>query len=121
MITESDLQREIMALLRRRGLVVLRLNSGRVKLDAGRWLNLCPPGTPDLLVVLPGGASGWIECKTAAGKLSAVQAEFQSDLAGLGHSVLVARSPLDVVDWLDQHNHQTNREREVICSSPIRR
>lgn len=41
-------------------------------------------GVADRIVVLPSGRVWFVELKTEAGKLSALQAEFQREIKGLG-------------------------------------
>lgn len=43
------------------------------------------------------GVSGWLECKTANGRLSTVQRDWHAAALAAGVNVLVARSPADAV------------------------
>ena len=47
-------------------------------------------GFPDLGVILPGGASCWIEMKDVGGLVSSVQQDMHDDLRAVGHHVGVA-------------------------------
>lgn len=64
------------------------------------------PGVPDLCVLLPGGRVGFVEVKTAAGKLSPAQVRFREIATATGCPYLLARSVSDVVHgvvaWLAQ-------------------
>lgn len=91
-MTEHDLQSLIRLRLSEAGFV-LRLNVGRVRTADGRWFDAgLPPGTPDLLAVLPGGRTAWIEVKTPRGAVRPEQARFLRRLQGMGHAAGVARS-----------------------------
>jgi hypothetical protein len=68
------------------GLIVQRLHSGRGR----RRQLLCIPGTPDILVVAPGGRTLWIETKSKGGRLSPAQREMHDKLRAMGHDVRVA-------------------------------
>ena len=63
-MTEGDLQAAcLQALDRIPDIYVMRLNSGGVKAKGGMWFRGCPAGTPDLLILLPGGSCVWVELK----------------------------------------------------------
>ena len=49
-------------------------------------------GTPDFVIALPGGATLWVEAKTAAGKLRPEQAAWLAALRAVGHRAEVVRS-----------------------------
>ena len=91
-MTEHDLQSLFRLRLSEAG-VVLRLNVGRVRTADGRWFDTgLPPGTPDLMVVLPGGRTAWVEVKTPRGAVRPEQARFLRRLREMGHAAGVARS-----------------------------
>jgi len=90
-MSESDIQREIVEELRLRGAVIFRMNAGRGK----GWQLLCPPGTPDLLVIEP-HHTWWCEVKTPTGKLTDDQVAMHERLEMMGHEVVVARSVEDI-------------------------
>ena len=50
-MSETALSKSIKTALEKSGYPVLRLQSGRVQLQSGHWMVLCPKGTPDLLVL----------------------------------------------------------------------
>lgn len=84
--TETDIQREIIEVLRRRGALVFRMNAGRGRNNQ----RLAPPGTPDLLVIEP-HRLWWCEVKTPTGQLSVDQKEMHEALERFGQEVVVAR------------------------------
>jgi hypothetical protein len=94
----------IVKALNEAGYWAIRLNSGKVKVRGG-WLNLCPPGTPDILVLLSGGRCLWVETKDVKKDYHKEQQESQGDfharLEGLHHRVVVARCLDDVLAALE--------------------
>ena len=50
------------------------------------------PGIPDLLLVLPHGASAWLEFKAPKGIVSPAQRDTHARLEAMGHRVAVVRS-----------------------------
>ncbi len=100
-LEEATTQKSIIAFLKARGAIVLKLNSGKIKTDRGAWISLCETGTPDLEALLPKGKTLFVETKSARGKLSPGQVLKHQELAAMGHPVLVARSVSDVEAWLD--------------------
>lgn len=92
-MSESDIQRAIIDMLKERGAMVFRMNAGR-----GRYnQHLSPPGTPDLLVVEP-HRRYWVEVKTPTGVVSLDQQAMHEALENYGEEVIVARSIEDVPD-----------------------
>jgi hypothetical protein len=96
--TEAALKRAVVAALklelRGRG-KVLRLNAGKIVLGTGndrRMLAGVEPGTPDLLVMLPGGRTLWLELKTETGRVTDTQRAWHEAAHALGHDVIVCRS-----------------------------
>lgn len=62
---------------------------------AGRATNAVPgltPGVPDLALIVRGGATYWIEVKSARGKLSAAQREFHRWMSINGVWAVTVRS-----------------------------
>lgn len=92
MVTEIEIQREIMQALRMRGALVFRMNAGRGRQNQ----RLAPPGTPDLLVIEP-GHHYWVEVKTPKGELTLDQQRMHEQLEVYGEEVIVARSVDDLV------------------------
>ena len=74
-MTESELQKQAIDLLKLSGFLVFRLNSGKARNN----IRLCPVGTPDLLAIKNGRVI-WIEMKKPGGKASTVQDEMIRDL-----------------------------------------
>lgn len=95
---ESDIQREIVRMLRASGWLVYRMNSGKVKVRGG-WIELAPIDTPDLLAFRTDMPVHWFECKTERGKLTAGQQQQHEILREYGHVVAVVRSIDDVVPY----------------------
>jgi hypothetical protein len=64
-ILETDLQRQVMALLRASPRIVWarRLNSGKIKSRRGGWVKLGDVGDPDIVGMLDGGRFFAIELK----------------------------------------------------------
>ncbi len=87
-MTESELQKEIIAYLKVKECLVFRMNSGYIKSN----VRLAPPGTPDLLVVPPAGFSFWVEVKTPTGKLRESQIEMIDKLKQRNQTVWIVRS-----------------------------
>lgn len=69
-MSETDIQRAILDALLAIGAFAFRTNSSRGAMKVrGGWITLCPPGTPDIYVLLPPrGRSLWLEVKTATGE-----------------------------------------------------
>jgi hypothetical protein len=94
---ENQLQASIVTALRvryRDAIVAALPNGGlRGKIEAARMKKTGTlAGMPDLVVILPGGITAWLEVKTATGRLSEAQTEIHYRLAGLGHAVELVRS-----------------------------
>ena len=91
-MTESEIQKQVIAYLKVCGFMVYRMNSGYVKKN----VKLSPPGTPDILVISPYGKIYWLEIKTATGQLRDSQKEMHEKLRSYGQEILVIRSVKDV-------------------------
>jgi hypothetical protein len=104
-VSEADLKRAVVEALtwelRGKGRV-LRLNAGKLVLrDATgkrRLLAGVEAGTPDLLVMLPEGATQWIELKAPTGRVTTIQRQWHDHASVLGHRVAVCRSIQDAID-----------------------
>ena len=100
-MTEAQLQSAIIETASYCGWMPLRLNSGTAWSRTGAYpIKLAPAGTPDLLLIGPGGRLVFVEVKTLKGRLRPAQAEMHAQLRGMGHTVIVARSLDDLVDTL---------------------
>ena len=104
--SESEIQSEIIKYLELRQFLVIRMNSGKARNN----VRLCPPGTPDLMVVSPSGLIWWIEVKTETGKLRPAQVVMIDDLQNRKQAVIVARNIEDVrsvIDGIPKHDKKT--------------
>ena len=88
-MTESDIQRDIIAAYEAVGAVVMRMNAGHLRVG-GRSIKLAPPGTPDLFVIGK-RRSLWVEVKKPGGELRPDQIKMIDTLRDRGHEVIVAR------------------------------
>jgi hypothetical protein len=86
---ETARQAEIVAALERCGLLVLRLQCGLARGWKGGRMTLCPPGTPDLLVV----GCCFLETKTDDGKLNENQVKMHRTIRAQGWEVHTVRTP----------------------------
>lgn len=81
-----------------------RLNSGSVLVRKGRAtykIQLCRPGTPDIMAILRSGSILWIENKIGKGKLSDEQKDFMSmALKTKNHIHIVVRELGELVEFL---------------------
>lgn len=91
-MTESEIQKEIMAYLKVKDCMMFRMNSGYVK----RNIKLSPPGTPDLLVITYNNYLFWLEIKTENGHLRDSQIIMHTKLKDYGQHVYIVRSLEDV-------------------------
>lgn len=91
-MTESEIQAQIVEYLELNRFLVFRLNSGRARNN----IRLCPPGTPDLLVISRHGSLWWIEVKKPGEELRLEQVGMIRNLVSRGQNLLVARSVMDV-------------------------
>lgn len=77
----------------------LRLNAGVLVIPGQRRrvVRGVEPGTPDILVMLPGGRVVWLECKTERGTVTSVQHAWHARAGSMGHEVYVVRSVQDAL------------------------
>lgn len=95
-LSEAQLKRVVLGALEAvPGIRVLRLNSGAAK---GGKFRGCPPGTPDILVMLPHSRCLWIELKTLKGKARDTQDEWHAKAGELDHTVIVGRDAQVIVN-----------------------
>jgi len=96
----SDLTGPIRQALEKAGYFVLRLNSGKVRVRGG-FMQLCPPGTADLLLCLPNRLPIWMETKAVKKdhhkEQQAAQGAFRDRVEALGHTCITVRSLDDVL------------------------
>ena len=94
-MTESQIQKQAIELLKLSGYLVFRLNSGRARNN----IRLCPPGTPDLLAVKQGRVL-WIEMKKPGGALSESQVGMITTLMNHGQEVAVVSGILELQEMI---------------------
>ena len=99
--TDGGLVPVILRLCRLRRLWAWRQNSGTVTLASGHRITLAPPGTPDVLLVLPGGYLAGLEAKSATGAVRTTQRAWARVAADHGVRYAVVRSAREVVAVLD--------------------
>ena len=104
MAPEAREQARLVAGLRRAGYMVAAIPNGGSR-DAREGANLKVQGVlagmPDLVVMLPGGQTVWIEMKAPGGRVSPAQKDVHSRLLELGHRVIVAYSAEEAVSGLE--------------------
>jgi hypothetical protein len=95
-MTESEIQKEIIDYAEAKGCEVFRMNAGK----SGRYnTRLCPPGTPDLLIVGNMGCT-WVEVKGPGGVLRATQDKMHEKLRGFRQNVIIAYCLEDVIGFI---------------------
>lgn len=108
-MSETDLSRGIRQALTAAGCWVIRQQSGTIPLVRnGKTRMICmgEPGVPDLLVMFPaafptpehGMDWGFLEVKTAKGRLSPAQVQWHERAASLGINCRVVRGIADAVN-----------------------
>lgn len=88
-IRETPLSAQVKEYLDNRGLWNERLNCGKIKTEAGRWIQLCEKGTPDRIAIVRGRAI-FIETKMFGKKPTAEQLDKHEQLRRAGAIVIVA-------------------------------
>lgn len=106
---ETALQSSIVEALQRSGCYVERRNTGMVETKQGTRVHLAPPGTPDLFVLLPDGRAWFVEVKTLAGAVTAIQREKHAALRAAGGLVDVVHSVDEALALLNQHRSGLRR------------
>ena len=92
MSTESAIQRAILDALLVAGAFAFRVQAGKVKVRGG-WMQLAPPGTPDICVLVPPtGLSLWLEVKTLTGELRESQLAWAAKARARGAVVETVRT-----------------------------
>lgn len=89
---ETSRQALIVEALETAGRLVIRIQSGRVRVKGG-WMHLAPTGTPDLYVV----GWGWLETKLENTKPSAEQLRMHARLRSAGERVEIIRTPSEAL------------------------
>lgn len=78
----------------------MRINSGKIRTEDGRWVQLAPPGTADILGTVD-GRSVAVECKAARGAQRDTQKQWQQAFERAGGVYLISRDPGTVCQALD--------------------
>jgi hypothetical protein len=100
---ETAISKDIRDALKKAGWRVERVNAGMVKV-AGGFMHLASKGTPDSLVMGLQNAAcgcpifGWLETKTAIGKLNEHQIKWHAWARSVGINVDVVRSKEDALE-----------------------
>ena len=102
-VTEAEIQAAVIEALQAMGVMVERVQSGKVKVRGG-WMRLASEGTPDLWTSL-----GWLECKTEKGLLSDEQIAWHARARDAGVNVAVVRSAADAVRIVQLWRRQKGR------------
>lgn len=95
----------ILRLCQLRRLWAWRVNSGVAK----HRITLAPPGTPDVLLVLPGGYLAGLEAKSPTGAVRTTQRAWARVAADHGVRYAVVRSAAEVVAVLDRWVEEVTR------------
>jgi hypothetical protein len=100
--SESAVLRECMLWLKQYGALVVRTNTGTVRLDSGRWMKSGSPGWPDITGLLPDGRFIGVECKArSGGRQSPQQKRIEQEIRKRKGVYILARSAGDVAKALD--------------------
>ncbi len=100
--SESAVLRECMLWLKQYGALVVRTNTGTVRLDSGRWMKSGSPGWPDITGLLPDGRFIGVECKARrGGKQLPQQKRIEQEIRKRNGIYILARSADDVAKSLD--------------------
>lgn len=84
----------------------MRINSGKVRTEDGRWIQLAPPGTADILGTVD-GRSVAVECKAARGAQRETQKKWQAAFERAGGVYLISRDPETVCAALTEAIQKT--------------
>ena len=95
-MTETAIQKDIIATARNKHHKVYRMNSGGSRVRHG-YIHLAEEGTPDLLIVMSGGRSIWVEVKRPGERPTEIQAKRHRELRKMGHAVTTCCSVEDFI------------------------
>lgn len=108
--TEAETQKAILELLAAHNIFAFRLNTAAFKVGKRFFrAHSLGPGAADILAILNWNhcnmcgqivSAFWIECKSADGKQTPEQKNFQQHVESLGHWYVVAKSQDDVIKYL---------------------
>lgn len=108
--SDGGLVRKITDICKARRIWCWRANAGIAKTKEGDRIRLAPPGTPDVLLVLPGGYLAGLEAKSATGAVRTTQRAWARVAADHGVRYAVVRSAREVVAVLDGWIGETGKE-----------
>lgn len=109
---ETDIQKAVIAYLKMKGYLALRLNNIPVPLPSGGFRPVAMRGLPDCHVDIPIAGipiSVWVEFKTKTGVLSEHQKEFQARIHEGGGFYFVVRSIEDMESAIHQVYDEVHR------------
>lgn len=104
-LTENDVERACLDLLRVRGWLTVRIHTGTFRsFDGQRIIKGAPKGTPDYICAHATHPAFLLETKRPHGELSAAQ-QFQRRAIERGYRIPVVKadSALALRGWLDRH------------------
>ncbi len=97
--SEQDLQNNCITFLQYRNFLVMRMNSGMVKTEAGGMVKMGVAGTPDLMAIKPATVHPpsslelyWFEIKKPGKKSTPIQKARQNELRAIGCKVFEIHS-----------------------------
>ena len=106
-LTENDVERQCIDLLRLKGYYVVRLQSGLLKTPDGRWIRVGEPGLPDYVCVK---RDFFLEVKRPWGKLSGAQVNKIFELEACGYAVAAIDSVERLATWLADYEEKAGEE-----------
>jgi hypothetical protein len=103
-LSENEIERSCLDILRLRGYLVLRQQSGLFKTPDGRWIRLGEKGIPDYAAVHRLHPGFLLEVKRPGGQLSPDQAaKIQELRLGYRIAACVVDSAAALSEWLNEH------------------
>lgn len=84
---------------------------------AWKWTSPGNDGVPDRIVILPGHAPVFVELKTEAGKLTALQRVQTERLRALGQDVRILRGAAEVNAFLEECRKEAEDGIQAACVS----
>lgn len=98
---ETQIQNDIRVALSELG-IVRRNNVGMFLTPDGRPIAIGIPGESDLTLFCKGGRTVFIEIKTASGRQSKKQKNFQAAVERLGYEYIIMRSAHDAQKYIEK-------------------
>ena len=103
-LSENDVERACIDLLRYRGYYVMRQQSGLFKTPDGRWVRIGTPGIPDYAALHARWPGFLMEVKRPGGELSPEQHSKVTEIAmGYRVAIAVVESVDALAQWLAAH------------------